>query len=91
LARLEILENSSILKLYLSLFTDVDTTSVKLEIKNHLKKAYDLNTLGARLVNTLIHQYFIKGGLTEPEVEEISFQNKLTFNKKTLIFFFNLE
>ena len=77
-----ILENSSILKLYLSLFTDVDAISVKLEIKNHLKKAYDLNTLGARLVNTLIHQYFIKGGLTEPEVEEISFQNKLTFNKK---------
>ncbi len=37
-----------------------------------------MNTLGARLVNTLIHQYFIKGGnLGKKEVKEITFQNKL--------------
>jgi len=78
----DILEKSSILKLYLTLFSDVDGEVVISDIKAYLKRSYDMNTLGARLVNTLIHQYFIKGGLTEPEVEEISFQNKLTFNKK---------
>jgi len=36
-----------------------------------------MNTLGARLINTMIHQYFIKGKLQESEVKEISFQNKL--------------
>ena len=37
-----------------------------------------MNTLGARLINTLIHQYFIKGGqLGEDKVKEISFQKKL--------------
>ena len=29
-------------------------------------------------INTLINQYFIKGGLIENEVKEISFQRKLT-------------
>lgn len=37
--------------------------------------------LGARLVNTLINQYFIKGGnLGEVEAKEITFQKKLKFN-----------
>ena len=32
-------------------------------------------TLGARIVNTLVHQYFIKGGkLGESDVEKVSFQ-----------------
>ena len=36
---------------------------------------YIKNTLGARIVNTLVHQYFIKGGkLGESDVEKVSFQ-----------------
>lgn len=36
------------------------------------------NTLGARTINTLIHQYFIKGGKLETEeVKEITFNKKL--------------
>ena len=48
-------------------------------LKFHVKKNFEMNTLGARLINTLIHQYFIKGGLTKKEVKEISFQKKLSF------------
>jgi hypothetical protein len=40
-----------------------------------------MNTLGARLINTLIHQYFIKGGvLGDKEIKEITFQRELSFN-----------
>lgn len=76
-----ILDKSKILKMYLDLFLDVTREQVIGDIRAYLKKAYDMNTLGARLVNTLIHQYFIKGGLKDEELKEISFQNKLQFNK----------
>lgn len=74
----EILEKSELLKNYLALFEDVDEETVILRIKSHIQKNYELNTLGARLINTLINQYFIKGGKLETEaVKEISFQHKL--------------
>lgn len=75
-----IIDNSDLLKNYLNLFNSVDREKTIYVIKEHVKNNYDLNTLGARFINTLIHQYFIKGGkLTNDEVKEISFQNKLTF------------
>mgnify|MGYP000423254153 CR=1 FL=1 len=68
------------MKKYLELFQNVDRENVTLTLKDFIKKTYDMNTLGARLVNTLIHQYFIKGGkLDEKQVKDISFQRKLTF------------
>lgn len=74
-----ILEHSTLLKNYLNLFDNVDKETVVLRLKSHLQKHYEANTLGARLINTLIHQYFIKGGkVTDTEVKEISFQKKLT-------------
>jgi hypothetical protein len=46
---------------------------------NFLIKNYEHNDIGARLVNTLIHQYFIKGGeLGIEDVKEVSFQKKLS-------------
>ena len=42
-----------------------------------------MNTLGARYINTLINQYFIKGGkLTKNEVKEISFNKTLNYDNK---------
>lgn len=74
----DIVDKSQLLNTYLALFTNVDRETVTLEIKNYIKKTFKTNTLGARLINTLIHQYFIKGGkLDEKEVKEISFQNTL--------------
>ena len=40
-----------------------------------------MNTLGARLVNTLIHQYFIAGKLPEKEVKKIAFTKKLKLSE----------
>lgn len=73
-----ILDNSEVLKAYLQLFQDADKEEVVLRLKAHLQKSFDMNTLGARLVNTLIHQYFIKGGkLLQDKVKEITFQKKM--------------
>lgn len=74
----EILDNSELLNNYLKLFIDADKEHVVLTLKSYLQKNYELNTLGARLINTLINQYFIKGGeLESKSVKEITFQKKL--------------
>ena len=74
-----ILDNSSTLDKYIELFDNVDRETVVLKIKSILKSTFDNNTIGARQINTLIHQYFIKGGKLETnEVQEITFQKKLT-------------
>lgn len=74
----DILDNSELLEKYLKLFEDTDKEDVIYTIKAHIQKNYELNTLGARLINTLINQYFIKGGkLDNKQVKEISFQKKL--------------
>ena len=73
-----ILENSDLLRKYLDLFEDVDEETVILTIKGHIQKTFKFNTIGARAVNTMISQYFIKGGkLEEDVVKEITFQEKL--------------
>jgi len=75
----QILEGSILLKAYLELFPNVKKEEVLPKIKSFLKDNYEKNTLGARLINTLIHQYFIKGGkLGIEDVKEVSFQRKMT-------------
>lgn len=74
----EILESSPLLKMYLELFSDVDEDKCIGELKSHLSKVYNNNTLGARIINTMLNQYFITGGLVDQEVEKITFQNKLS-------------
>ena len=76
-----ILEKSEMLNMYLDLFPDVKRTAVIDTIKKVLKDTFDNNTLGARSIKTLIHQYFIKGGhLEKDQIKEITFQKKLSFN-----------
>jgi Schitoviridae CLP protease len=73
-----ILENSHLLEKYLKLFENADREKTVLTLKAYLQKTYEMNTIGARLINTLIHQYFIKGGkLDDAQVKEIAFQKKL--------------
>lgn len=75
----KIVDNSELLKMYISLYENVDAERVGYEIKAHITKNYEMNTLGARLISTLIHQYFIKGGVLDADqVQEMSFQKKLT-------------
>lgn len=75
----QIVDNSELLDTYIKLFDDVKKEDVATIIKDYIKKNFEFNTIGARLINTLINQYFIKGGVLEiEEVKEISFQRKLT-------------
>lgn len=73
-----ILDNSELLELYLELFADSDREKVVYVIKDYLQKNYEKNTLGARIINTLINQYFINDGLPEETVKKITFQKKIT-------------
>lgn len=78
----KIIETSELLDKYLALFKDVEKEDVINDLKEHVKKNFQFNTIGARLINTLINQYFIKGGeLEEEEVKELSFQTSLTLKK----------
>lgn len=75
-----IIDKSELLDKYIALFENSDRETVALKLKAYIQKNHEMNTLGARLINTLIHQYFIKGGeLENKAVEEISFQKKLKF------------
>ncbi len=76
-----ILENSELLDTYMKIFEDVRREDVINKIKDFLSQNYNNNTIGARIINTLINQYFIKGGeLGIEDVEEVTFQEKLQLN-----------
>lgn len=76
----EILNRSSLLKTYLKIYKDVEREKVISVIRQHIEANYEMNTLGARQINTLVHQYFIKGGKLEDQVQNVVFTKKLTLN-----------
>lgn len=73
----QIIDNSELLDKYCVLFEDADKEKVQLELKGYIQKNYEFNTIGARMINTLINQYFINGGFKEEEVKKIVFTKKL--------------
>lgn len=78
---IQLLENSTVLQNYLKLYPNVKKENVVPPITQFLTQAYAKNTLGIRLVNTLIHQFFINGGvLHQAEVTPVCFQTSLTLN-----------
>ena len=74
----DILENSKLLEKYLSLFPDAAKTEVVDLIMQVLTENYEKNTIGVRMINTLIHQYFIEGGISKKEAKKTSFQKTLS-------------
>lgn len=75
---IEILENSEQLEKYLQLFPKAKREHAVETISKHLTEQYEKNTIGVRMINTLIHQYFIKGGkLTQDVVKQMTFQKTL--------------
>lgn len=80
-----IVDRSDLLAKYCKLF-NADFEEVSCYIKGYIVKFYEKNTLGARMINTLIQQYFIKGGVLNIEdAEEVTFQktlNLMDFGKK---------
>ena len=72
-----VVDNSDLLSKYCKLFNQ-DFEEVSLYLKGYIKTFYDKNTLGARMINTLIQQYFIKGGVLNMEdAKEVTFQKTL--------------
>jgi ATP-dependent protease Clp ATPase subunit len=79
LAEMEsILNKSKLLTNYLTLFPDVQKDQVTTVIMKILTDNYEKNTIGVRMINTLIHQYFIEGGIKEKEAKKTSFQKTLS-------------
>lgn len=73
-----IVDHSDLLNKYCKLFNE-DFERVSFEIKGYVQRFHDKNTLGARMINTLIQQYFIKGGvLNIDDAKEVTFQNTLS-------------
>ncbi|MCK9416623.1 AAA family ATPase [Candidatus Dojkabacteria bacterium] len=74
-----ILDTNELLDKYLSLFKEVKLETVKSTIKSKISENFENNTLGARMITTLIHQYFIKGGFKDDnDAKKVTFQTQLT-------------
>ena len=77
---LKLVDESKNLEMYLDLFPDIDPQKAVDDIKGHIRANYEMNTLGIRMVNTLITQYFIQDGkLTREKAKASTFQRKLQF------------
>ena len=72
-----ILEHSRLLSTYLQLFDDVKKETVVKTVMNVVEENYENNTLGVRMINTLLHQFFIEGGIKGKESKKVTFQKKL--------------
>lgn len=74
-----IIDNSVLLDNYCKLFNkDYDTVADI--IKNAINKYHEKNSLGARMINTLIQQYFITGNIVfTNDNKDTEFKEKLTF------------
>lgn len=73
------LQNSELFNHYLRLFPEVHRKQAEADIMGAVQKNFENNTLGIRLLTNLMHQYFIKGGLTETVVNTTTFQTTLSF------------
>ena len=73
----KILENSKLLEKYCMLCPTYNRDVVVTEIMKVIKDNYEKNTIGVRMINTLLHQYFIEGGIKPKEVKKSTFQKTL--------------
>jgi ATP-dependent protease Clp ATPase subunit len=77
-----ILRKSSLLREYLLLFPKVEKNAVLGAIMAAVRENYEHNTLGARVLSTLIHQYFINGGaLNQKQVQRTTFQRTMDLER----------
>lgn len=69
------LVDSQLLKNYLKLMPMIKAEAAINDIMEVVSRNYEMNTLGIRMLNTLIHQYFIGGGrLPLEEADRVTFQ-----------------
>lgn len=72
-----ILKNSSLLINYSKLIPEANKDEAVKSIMGAVKENYENNTLGARILYTLTHQFFIEGSLNTSRTKEITFQKTL--------------
>jgi len=76
-AMLEMVKDSNELKMYCELYNTKHAKVVN-DIQEAVKDTYKENQIGARLISSLVTQYFINGGeLSNNVVKNIEFKNKL--------------
>jgi ATP-dependent protease Clp ATPase subunit len=76
----EALQNSKLMKTYLKLFPKVQQDDVEEAIMTVVAREHEKNTLGIRLLNTLLNQYFINDGkLDADQVKSSVFHQTLDF------------
>jgi ATP-dependent protease Clp ATPase subunit len=75
-----ILNTSPLLSNYLGLFPDAKKQAVVGRVMEILEANFEKNTIGVRMINTLIHQYFIEGGIKEKEAKKTTFQKTLALH-----------
>lgn len=73
---LSFVDNSHLLKHYFQLIPEVNQKKAITEIKEAVKENYESNTLGVRMLNTLIHQFFVYGTLKKA-AKTVTFQRTL--------------
>lgn len=72
-----ILNNSKLLDQYLDIFPEIKRQNTITAIEEAIINSHENNTLGARLIDSFIHRYFINKGVLNKEDE-----SKVSFNKK---------
>lgn len=75
-----ILEHSKLLHTYLQLFQDAKKEAVVEAVMSVVRENYEKNTIGVRMINTLLHQYFIEGGIKEKSAKKVTFQKTLSLH-----------
>lgn len=76
---LSLLKKSELMEQYSALFPKVKRQQAEQAIAAELRIHYEKNTLGVRAINTLVHQYFINGGLTHAVAKKSMFERTLDF------------
>lgn len=73
---LKTMRECQVLRDYLKLFPKTNRKEVEEVVGEQIKDAYEKNTLGYRIITTLIHQFFITGGKANSESNK-----RVVFNK----------
>lgn len=74
-----IVDNCDLLTEYCTLIKKADREKTAHLIKAYIRDNHANNTIGARLINTLVHQYFITGELNKKQAQKLSFQKQISF------------
>lgn len=75
------MKESAQLELYLELFDDVKRDEVEAILTEQITAAYEQNTLGYRIITTLVNNYFIRGAKqADTTTKKVTFTKKLSLH-----------